>query len=237
MSLMMSPDVRNRLPSNQQPQSLNDLDENNCAVFIAHFSDGYRVIYRMNGEWLLDALEETLTHARLKAERCLEAMLSSRKCARGTAKIYEITITADLSTDMKRGLRNPASDWQYFMTHAAGILNDFGHVHSVSFITDSDRDKRDEHNVPYLFVVSSKAFGNQHHINTVRLRKSRPSLKTAIIHEVSEGKAIWHSGDTLRECKVTVPVTLNRRRNHSILRSMTSRLQGILHPLKAGFGF
>ena len=65
----MFSDAENRLHANHNTANPADTTSS-CAVFIAHFMDGYRVIYRMNGEWLLDALEQTLTHARVKAERC-----------------------------------------------------------------------------------------------------------------------------------------------------------------------
>jgi hypothetical protein len=191
----------------------------------------------MNGEWLLDSLEQTLTHARLKAERCIEAMLASRKCPNAKAEIYEITITAELNEVMKCGLRDPLSDWQCYMTHAARILSDLSHVHTVSFIIDNSQCGNNSHIIPFLFVVSSEAFANQHHIDTVRLRKSRPSLKAGITHEVSEGKALWHADNVHQEHKVASPIIRNARKR-SIFHTIKHRMQGIIHPRKTtGFGY
>lgn len=234
MVLMFS-DSGNRVHSHHPPASPVDT-LSNCAVFIAHFIDGYRVIYRMNGEWLLDSLEQTLTHARLKAERCIDAMVASNKCPKAVADIFEISISAELNETMKCGLRDPNSDWQHFMTHAAMILCELDHVHTVSFITDSRQANKTDHQVPYLFVVSSRAFGNRHHIDTVRLRKSRPSLRTGITHEVSEGKALWHDDNMRREHKLTSPV-VRKKRSQSIFHYIAHRVQSMINLQKTGFGF
>ena len=234
-AVLMFSDAENRLHANHNSPRPVDTTAS-CAVFIAHFIDGYRVIYRMNGEWLLDALEQTLTHARVKAERCIDAMIASNKCPEASADIFEISITAELNQAMKNGLRDPRSDWQYYMTHAAQILEAFDHVHTVSFIIDNSHTVDSDYLVPYLFVVSSEAFGNQHHIDTVRLRKSRPSLRTGITHEVREGKALWQSDNIRKEHKVTSPVA-RRKRHQSMFHALTHRVHSIMHPGKTGFGF
>ena len=205
--------------------------EHNCAVYIAHFTDGYRVIYHMNGEWLLDSLEKRITYAHQKAVRCIKAMLATHKCSSKNAKIYEITVAADLSEDLKQGLRNTRSRWQHYISHATEILSGCEHVNTASFITDTSQEPG-KNPSPYLFIVSSDAFGNQHRIDTVKLRKHRPRFKASVTHEVNQGEARYQTEDAKPITSVSVAKTGNTH-GRSLLNNISHHIHGILHPLKS----
>lgn len=204
--------------------------QHNCAVYIAHFTDGYRVIYHMNGEWLLDSLEKRITYAHQKAVRCIKAMLTTHRCSSSSAKIYEITVAADLSEKLKQGLRNSRSEWQQYITHATEILSTCEQVNTASFISDTSPD-HGKNQPPYLFVVSSDAFGSQHRIDTIKLKKHRPRFKASITHEVSHGEALYHTSDAQAVTAIHGRAA-NNKRSRTFMHAISHCFHGIVRPLK-----
>jgi hypothetical protein len=169
-----------------------------CAVFVAKFIDSYRVIYRMNDEWLLDSPESSLTAARIKAERCIEAMRAREKCVDGSARLYEVNVATNLCDSIRNGLRDNRSPWQRRLDHAAHILNAKQHVSMASFICDRKNSESGTLDDPFLFVVSDNLSTGQHYIDTVRLSEKLPSASIGVVHEISQGQPYLHAKASTR---------------------------------------
>ena len=157
-----------------------------CVIFITQHLDEYRVIYKSNGEWVIDAPESSISGARHRAEHCMQALYLHTACKNKSVRIYEVSITSNLYQALLNGLHNYQDVWQHYLDTAAKVLNTKNNVSMASFVSDDNGDSGRQD--PYLFVISSNMQTGQHYMDTVELAKKSQSIDTAIIYKISDGK-------------------------------------------------
>ncbi|MGB1036680.1 MAG: hypothetical protein ACPGYQ_05605, partial [Candidatus Puniceispirillales bacterium] len=153
-----------------------------CVIFVARFSNEYRVIYKSNKEWHVDAASPTITEARIKAERCMQALYLESNCKKYDVKVYELNIVSHLCPAMLDGLHNNQSNWQQYMDNAASILNTKENVSMASFVSDSNEDIEHSDYDPYLFIISNNMQTGQHYLDTVQLQKKSRLNNMGLVH-------------------------------------------------------
>jgi hypothetical protein len=189
---------------------LKDMPNRNhaCVIFVARFSHEYRVIYKSNKEWHVDAAAPSITEARIKAERCMQALYLQSGCEKDTVKIYELNIVSHLCPAMLHGLHNNQSSWQQYMDNAASILNAKENVSMASFVSESNEDIKKAEYDPYLFIISNNMQTGQHYLDTVQLRKKTRQNNMGIIHKISQGKPCLYVDQTHHD-KDLPPLAIN----------------------------
>ena len=179
-----------------------------CVIFVARFSNEYRVIYKSNKEWHVDAAAPSITEARIKAERCMQALFLQPDCKKDTVKVYELSVVSHLCPAMLHGLHNNQSNWQQYMDNAASILNSKENVSMASFVSESNEDKEKAEYDPYLFIISNNMQTGQHYLDTVQLRKKPRHNNVGIVHKISQGKPCLYMEQTTQE-KEALPLAIN----------------------------
>lgn len=157
-----------------------------CAIFIARHLDEYRVIYKSQKEWFIDAPETTITGARHRAEHCMQALYLQPGCKNKTIHVYELTIAGILYQALLDGLHNYEADWQHYLDEATKILIGRDDVIMASLVTD-DSGSGDSQ-APYLFVITSDMQTGEHTMDTIHLGRNQQHGDGAIIYTISQGK-------------------------------------------------
>ena len=189
---------------------LKDMPNRNhaCVIFVARFTDEYRVIYKSGKEWHVDAAAPTVTEARIKAERCMQALYLQSNCKKDAVKVYELSVVSHLCPAMLHGLHNNQSSWQQYMDNAASILNTKENVSMASFVSESNEDIGKAEYDPYLFIISNDMHNGQHYLDTVQLHKKPRHNNVGIVHKISQGKPCLYVEQTAQE-KDVLPIAIN----------------------------
>jgi|GEM_PF-4375664 len=179
-----------------------------CVIFVTRFTNEYRVIYTSNKEWHVDAPVPTIYEARIKAERCMQALYTQSGCKKVDVTVYELNIVSHLCQAMLDGLHNNQSNWQQYMDNAANILNSKNNVMMASFVSESSEDiSRAEHD-PYLFIISNNMQTGQHYLDTVQLHKKSHKSNIGIVHKINQGKPCLYVDQAARD-KGLLPLAIN----------------------------
>jgi len=179
-----------------------------CVIFVARFTNEYRVIYKSNKEWHVDAPASTIYEARIMAERCMQALYLQSGCEKGSIKVYELSIVSHLCPAMLHGLHSNQSNWQHYMDNAANTLNAKENVSMASFVSDSNEDIEKAEYDPYLFIISNNMQTGQHYLDTVQLRKKSRQNNMGIVHKISQGKPCLYVDQAHRNQDMS-PLALN----------------------------
>jgi len=182
-----------------------------CVIFIAQHLDEYRVIYKSNKEWLIDAPESSIFAARNRAEKCMKALYLQPACKKNSVRIYEVSIASHLYHEMLSGLHDFQAKWQDYMDTAANILNTKDNVSMVSLVSDNNEDGKHE---PYLFVISNNMQTGQHFMDTIQLRQKTSCNDMGIVYKISEGKPRLYIDQPHRDNDAS-PLTIDLIPGHS----------------------
>ncbi len=154
-----------------------------CNVFIARLGTHYHVIYPNQREWVVDSPEDSLTNARLKAERCIEALRFNEKCRTSKAAVYTLNIADSLITPLLNGLHSGKTVWLNHFDRISAMLDKHQHV----LITTLSSALKGEQ--PYLSIIEFNPQTSEQTTHTFMLSTCQPRLQIQARQNINQNRA------------------------------------------------